>query len=207
MKVDQNPIKDPKFEGAYRVAAVSGLLTGVAAGAATTGHLFALRWAPSGTDERRRTTFILQRFRARLATVTGFTAEQEIGLQLFVARAFSATGSGGTAVDLTTSGRKRAGFPNSLVTDMRVANTGALTAGTQTLDSAPIAVASAQELASGATVQRNAAEILMPQEDTVSHPVLLAPNEGLILRNTIAMGAAGTMRLIVEIDWLELERY
>jgi hypothetical protein len=207
MKVDQNPIKDPKFEGAYRVAAVSGLLTGVAAGTASAGHLFALRWAPAGTDERRRTTFVLQRFRARLATVTGFTAAQEIGMDLSIARAFSATGSGGTAIDLTTTGRKRSGFPNSLVTDIRVGNTGALTAGTQTLDTAPIAAASSLELATAATVQRNVAEILMPQEDTVSHPVVLAPNEGLILRNTIAMGAAGTMRLIVEIDWLELERY
>lgn len=208
MKVDQNPIKDPKYEGAYRVAAVSGLLTGVAAGSASAGHLFALRWAPAKTE--RQNWFVLQRLYARLITVTGFTAAQEVGMDLSIARSYSARHSGGNAVALVgtpNAGQKRSGMPTSIVDDMRIGSTGALTNGTETLDAAPIASRSYADLAAAATVAKGACEIVIAGDTSAQYPIVLAPNEGLVLRNTVAMGAGGTCRLVVELDWLEIERY
>ena len=93
------------------------------------------------------------------------------------------------------------------VADARIANTGALTAGTQTFDGTAIAQASCSEVAFAATVQATFAELSLDTQDLLQYPVVLGPNEGLILRNTILQGAGYTGRLIVELDWLELERY
>lgn len=192
--------------GAYRTAAVSGLLTGVAAATATLGHLFALRWAPVETQKLQR--LVIQRLRARWQTVAGFTAAQEVGMDLIVARSYSAAHTGGTAVTLTGSNAKKvAVFPTSVVADMRIGDTGALTAGTHTFDAQPIARVAFAELAAAATVPKGAMEIFLSTEDLAAHPIVLAPNEGLVLRNSILMGAGGTARLAVELDWLELERY
>lgn len=193
-------------EGAYRVAAVSGLLTGVAAASATAGHLFAVQWAPASKEKIQ--TCVLQRLRARFVTITGYTAAQEIGIDVVVARAFTVAGSGGTALTLTTNNaKKRTAFPTSLMADMRIGTTGALTAGTQTLDAQPLAQGVGSELAAAATVQKGVAELYLSTEDLDRYPVVLMPQEGLIVRNTIAQGAAGTGRLVVEMDWLEVQRY
>jgi hypothetical protein len=193
-------------EGAYRVAAVSGLLSGVAAASASAGHLFAAQWAPAAASKIQ--FCVLQRLRARLVTIAGYTAAQEIGIDLSIARSFTVAGSSGTALTLTgDNNNKRSSFPASAFADMRVANTSALTAGTQTLDAQPIAQGVYAELAAAATVPKGAAEIYLSTEDLDRYPVVLAPNEGLIVRNTIAQGAGGTGRLIVEMDWLEVVRY
>lgn len=196
----------PGRQGGYRVAAASGLLTTVAAATGTAGHIFAMRWAPGTATP---TQFcIVTRFRARWVTVAGFTGAQEVGMDLIIARSFSASYTGGTAMTLTTpSNQKRTSFPGSQMADMRIGTTGALTAGTQTLDSQPIAQCSFSELAAGAAVPKGFMEINLDTQDLDRYPVVLAPNEGLVLRNDILMGGGGTARVIVEVDWLELERY
>jgi hypothetical protein len=46
----------------------------------------------------------------------------------------------------------------------------------------------------------------MSTEDIIRHPFVLQGDEGLLLRNEILMGAGGTVRLAVELDWFEIER-
>jgi hypothetical protein len=196
-------------EGAYRVAAVSGLTTGVAAASATAGHLFAVRWAPT-TDKERQAFLVLQRLRARMFTIAGFTAAQETGIDLSILRSYSAPHTGGTAVVLTGNNqKKKAGLPTSVIptANMQIATTGALTAGTHTFDAQPIAQGVYAELAAAATVAKGSSEIYLSTEDLDRFPVVLSANEGLCIRNTIAQGAAGTQRLVVEMDWLEVTRY
>lgn len=192
-------------EGAYRSGAKTGLLTGVAAGDATAGHLWAVRFpavaATSVREKRKRA--IIQRLRARWFTVAGFTAAQEIGLELFKLTGYTAPHTGGAAV---TPSKKVTAFAAPLMTG-RIGTTGALTAGTQTLDTDPIAGGAYAELAAAATVAKGSIDLSMTTEDLDRHPLVLAPDEGLVLRNTIAMGAGGTARLIVELDWLEVERF
>lgn len=193
-------------EGSYRVAAVSGLLTGVAAKTATAGHLFSVRWAPASSA--RVQFLVLQKLRAAMTTIAGYTAAQEFGIDLSILRAYTVAHTGGTTVDLTVGNqKKRAPFPASSVADMRIGTTGALTAGTQTLDAQPIAADQFSEKAAGATVMTGFAEVELNTEDLDRYPIVLAANEGLLIRNTIAQGAAGTARLVVEMDWLEVVRY
>lgn len=211
-----------KYEGAYRVAAVSGLLTTVAAGTATAGHLFAMRWAPATQPyaEANIKVCAIQRIVAKWRTITGFTAGQEMALDLSVLRGYSASHTGGTALTpfTTTNQQKQAGkvtanvtlggMPPSQMADMRIGTTGALTAGTHVFDPQPIARESYAELAAAATVAPGRMQMECLNQDTViDYPIVLQPNEGLCVRNVVLMGAAGTGRLIVEVDWLELSRY
>lgn len=198
-----------KGDGAYAIAAISGVFSGVAAGTATAGHLFAVRWpgavANSALDPRLY--FVLQRFRAKWRTNAGFTAAQQVAMDLIIARSYTAPHTGG--VGSMTPSSKRTSFATSLVTaaNMQIANAGALTAGTQTLDAQPIKADEYAELAAAATVPKGTMDIFLSQEDLDRYPIVLAQNEGLVLRNLVAMGAGGTAQLIVEMDWLEVTRY
>lgn len=195
-----------KFEGAYRVSAVSGLITGLSAG----DPVFSVRWAPvlPTANARFLTTLVLERLRVKWRTISGFTAAQEVGFDVFQARAFTASDSTGTAVVLTGNNqKKRTSAPTSSVTDMRIAATGALTAGTRTLDAQPIATDDFAELAAAATVPKGRTELEVLDQDQDRYPVVLAAKEGLVVTNRVAFGAGGTGRLIVEMDWLELQRY
>jgi hypothetical protein len=194
-------------EGAYRDGPSTGLITGVAAGTASAGHIWAVRWAPSTAAgalavEKRRFALIT-RLRARWFTIAGFTAAQEVLLSLFKLTGYAAPHTGGSAI---TPSKKRTAAPTSLMTG-RIATTGALTAGTQAIDTDPIATGAFSELAAAATVPKGFFELFLSTEDMAQYPIVLAPNEGLLLRNEILMGAGGTARVVVEMDWLEVERY
>lgn len=205
-------------EGAYRVCLVSGLLTGVAAATATAGHLWAMRWAPTVptgyTSSPNTPRFCVPtRIKAKLVTISGFTAQQEVGIDLSVLRGYTASHTTGTAAVLTTTNGKKlasasatSGMQSSFLTDMRIGTTGALTAGTHTFDAQPIASDTHFELAAGATIAESRSEILWTTDDVLEYPQVLASGEGLCIRNTVLMGAGGTCRLIVEVDWLELLR-
>lgn len=188
-------------EGAYRSCAVSGLITVVAAGTATAGHLSTLRWAPAATSNL--VSAVLQRFRATWYTIAGFTAAQEVGFDLYKLTAYTAAHTGGNAVTPT---KKRAAFAAATMTG-RIADTGELTAGTQTIGTDPIGSSRYAELAAGAAVPKGVHRLELTTEDLDRYPVVLGVNEGLLLRNSILMGAAGTARLVVEADFLELKRY
>lgn len=200
-------------EGAYRTGARTGLVAGVAGGSATNGHLWVARWAPSqgGAAAAARPQFaLIQRLRARWFTISGFTAAQEVSLSLFRLTGYTVAHSGGTGAQALTPSPKRTKFAGTAAAALmtgRIAGTDQLTAGTQVLDTDPIAGGSFAELAAAATVPKGYFELFLSTEDLAEYPLILAPNEGLLLRNEVAMGAGGTARLVVEMDWLELERY
>ena len=200
-----------KYEGAYRIAMTSGLVTGLNAGDA----IFSLRWAPTlpTSNPRQLTSFVLQRMRVKWRAITDFTTGQEAGLDIFVARGFTASDTGGTAATLTgNNAKKRTSFPTTLVTDMRISTTGALGAGTRTLDAQPIASSVSSDLANAATVPKGAFDVEVLDQDQDRFPFVLGPagagaQEGFVVTNRVAMGAGGTARVTVELDWLELQRY
>lgn len=189
--------------GAYRLCEETGLLTGVAAGTTTAGFLFAFRWTHATK------LCLVTSFRARWATIAGFTAAQEVGMQLFRATNYSVSSSGGTAITLTGENlRKRATHGTTTAADIRISQTGALTAGTVTLDTHKLAAGSFAELAAGAAVPKGFFEInFKPADPAWEYPLVLNTNQGLILRNSILMGAGGTARVAVEMDWLEVDSY
>jgi hypothetical protein len=82
-----------------------------------------------------------------------------------------------------------------------------LTAGTQTLGTDPLTAASFSELATGAAVPKGSFPMQFQPDDTDGGPFVLEANEGLLIRNGILMGAAGTARIVVELDHMEVSRY
>jgi hypothetical protein len=189
-------------EGAYVDGSYSGLITGIAsAGSATNGHLWAVRFATAAGDKRRAA--VIQRLRARLFTATGYTAAQEVTLTLFKLTGFTALHTGGSAV---TPSKKWTGYPATLMTG-RIAGTGQLTAGTQTLDTDPIRTATYAELAAAPTVPKGVIDLFMSTEDLAESPLAIGNNEGLLIRSEIAQGGGGVARLAVEMDWAEVVRF
>jgi hypothetical protein len=194
------------FTGHYRVAAISGLTTGLAAGADV------LSFRNSSTGYVR---CALQRLRIMMNLVTPFTAGQEFSLSGFFARSFSADETGGTALTMTTTNatlNSVADQPSAAT--IRVASAGALTPGTYTLDAQPFIYCPAVQIAAIPTV-------INPFEEDYSvgsdqewpfnmQSALLWQNtgnnvgpEGFIVRNNILQGAAGVVRMAFEIEWVE----
>lgn len=188
--------------GAYRLSAQSGLLTGVAAATAAAGHLFAFRWSHATK------LALITHIRARWFTIAGFTAAQEVGLDMVITRSYSASHTGGTALSLTGDAfKKRSTFAATNVADIRISTTGALTNGTHTVDSTGFAYGGFSELALGATVPKGLFECEFSIQDLAMHPLVLSQNTGFLIRNNVLMGAGGTARLSVDLGWMEVDSY
>lgn len=189
--------------GAFRVALSTTDLTVIAARTATAGAICSFR------NPHATTLVLLQRVRARWVATAGFTAAQNIGIGIFQVRPWTVAYTGGTAVTTTAPfGKKRTSFGTSVV-EARISTTGTLTgSASNTIDTLPIAIGYTRELAAGAAVPTTAFEV---EWSAVNHaqnqPIILAQNEGIIVTNEILMGAGGTARVVVEIDWVERDSF
>ena len=182
-------IRPAEVLGWYSVGAKSGALTGVAAA----GPVFTLRNLASNP-------VMVRRLQVGFVVTTAFTTAQALAFELFFARAFTASDSAGTAIALTGSQNKhRTSLATPTSLDMRVAPAAALTPGTRVLDTMPLGVAGGAASALGAAMQPFA----LVSHDAGDYPVVLAQNEGLVLANSIAMGAAGVIALHVNIEMAE----
>ena len=196
--------------GSYRISASTGAVTLIAARTATAGQLLNIRRSSSAT-----TLFSVKHVSAKFMLTTAYTAAQETGCDLIVARSFSASGTDGTAIDLgstvANTGKLLAGFPTSILGatagTTRVATAAAITAGTHTLDANPISVLSGWSTGVGDTVPDSASGASdgygVLYDASRSGPLFLAANEGLIIRNLVLMGAAGVGRWDFIVEWDE----
>lgn len=195
--------------GSYGFSVVTGTL---AAALAASAVVCSFRWGDA-------TRFaVINALRARFAPLTPFTAAtltDHTSFDAFIGRTFTASHTGGTGLTLTgNSFKRRASMGTTLFTDLRVATTAALAGGTVTLDPHPFA----QSIRKGNRVNPTAAteETIQPTIDGLnidfdtsrgSHPIILAQNEGIIVRNRTVWPAAGTGILLVELDWSEVTAY
>lgn len=197
LRVVQKPL-DAGALGHYRLSTTVALVVTQAAN----GTLFSFRWA----DATRLCvpTFIrLQCIQTAAATATIMPS-----FEVFVARSFTVSDSAGTAITLTgNSMKKRTSMGTTLVTDIRKSTVAAgLTAGTRTLDAEPIMQLPTQQTITtpNATVYSQSLDFT----DGSDHPLVLAQNEGFIVRGpTVVFGAAGTANLVVEVGWAEVSAY
>jgi hypothetical protein len=139
-------------------------------------------------------------------TTTAFTTAQQVDYGLMVARSFTASDTGGTAITITGNNckhRTSLATPTSL--DMRISSTGALTAGTKTLDTNHLAQIGQWSGAAGAALQPAQNNLL--SHDTGDYPLILAQNEGINVMNLTAMGAAGVIKAYVNIELAEASSY
>lgn len=190
----QTPGINGVIVGDYRVSVASGLTTGMAAN----DTVFAFRWA--STTHR----CAIRALRLHAQIITPFTAANEVDVHAIIARTYTASDTGGTALTLTGNNNSLHSYSNvaSKVTDSRVATTATLTAGTRTLDSqAFLRAVSMQSLAAAAAAQAAVVAQYHPYHDR--HPLILTTNEGIIVRSGIAQGAGGTVRFTIDLEWSE----
>lgn len=208
-RVTSRPLDYGAF-GHYQIAAVTGTLpAALAAGTGTAGHVFAFRW---GDATRLAVIYYLI---TQFQTLTAFTAATltDYGsFDAFILRSYTASHAAGT--DLTPTGNNaklRTSMGTSLLTSARISTTAALTAGTHTFD----AFAFAQSIEKGDC--GTTATTLSPRVPGPGllyapltdgrHPIVLAQNEGIVIRNRTVWPAAGTGVLRVEINWAEVSAY
>lgn len=182
--------------GAFR----SGGVSGVIATPAAAGLLFSLR-NPTGSGR----LIVLRFLRVNYYAITNPTAQQEVYVDMCVARAWTVADSGGTAVALTgNQGKKRTSHATSIA-EARIASTAALTSGTKTLDTNPVAAAGGVALAAAATVPNFKTSLAIDMTNGAEWPFVFVAGEGMTIRNGILGGAGGTFRCAVDAAWDEVD--
>lgn len=181
--------------GWYSVGAQSGLLTLVAAA----GAIFSLR--NSGSN-----LLIVRRVGVGFIATTAFTTAQRVDYGLIVARAFTASDSGGTAIAVTgNNGKHRTNHAAPTSIDCRIATTLALTAGTKTLDANHLSQTGAWVGAAGAGLAPSLNNL--HAHDASDFPLVLAANEGLNIQNITGMGTGGIGIAYVNFECAEAVAY
>lgn len=183
--------------GAYSLGVVSGTM---AAGLAANSEIFQFRWIHA-------TRLCLVR---RVAVSGGGIAAFAAGFgkfELMAARAWTADGTGGTAVVFSTAetNKKRFDFPLASLSDtgVRIASTAALGAGTKTLQTNPLAIHTFGVTATaGATLGAPGAD-LWKRDTADEYPILLEQDQGFIIRTTVP--ATGTWTFGVQVEWAEID--
>lgn len=181
-------------DGSYRAFARTNLVTGVAAGTASAGHILAMQ-VPQASAMGIR----LKTLEVSCTVLTAFTAAQEVGFDLFKATGYSAAHTGGLGV-LPSRMSTHQNASQITATQLRVSDTGALTNGTETLDTDRLASDSFWAGAVGAN-------LLYRAYDFSGLPLgglILLPAEGVVGRNTVLMGAAGVVRWMFGITFDEV---
>jgi hypothetical protein len=192
--------------GHYRIQVVTGTL---AAALAAGAQVFQFKW----TDATRLA--IITKLKIRFLPLTPFTAAtltDHTSFDALIARTFAA-GGGGTTLTLTGNNAKMRTSMGTSLAQINVSTTTALTAAT-TLDVQPFA----QSLRKGNRVNPAAAteETIQPQADGMEmdfdmgsgdHPIVLAQNEGIVIRNRTIWPAAGTGILSIQLTWAEVTAF
>lgn len=191
------PYLDWNQSGSYSAGFVSGTLN---AGLGAASEVFQFRW----TDASKVAAIRSIRLGAG-DTATAFTAGL-VYFDLVVARSWTADGTGGTAITYGTNDNKRrtayqtTASPSNL--GVRIASTAALGAGTKTLDGNALAnISTSVSVTAGAPLVPPGT-VLFGYDITSEHPLVLAQNEGFVIRATVP--ATGTWQFGLTIDWTEL---
>jgi len=191
--------------GHYKFAGVTGA---IGAGMAANGEIFQLRWS-----DATRFAVITKVKVTGLRATTAFAAGA-IDLKATIARSWSANGSGGTALTLTDPQLQlRTSMGATLVGDARIATTAALGAGTKTLDTQDVGFIAAHSSGGdgsatpivGSIKVPNNGELFVADIASGEHPIVLAQNEGIVIRATVP--ATGVWNASLEITWAEVAAF
>ena len=197
--------------GSYQIENISGTM---AAGLGAAAPIYSCRWGDATRSMLLRRIAIDARVLATAFTAGAFLFE------FIVARSFSASDSSGTSILPTGNNQKRkTAFGTTLLTDLRISSTATLTAGTRTLDAAPMynirgfvvatqvnypMVTAAGTSAPGAsTIAGPVIPVDMFRPDFGGEwPLVFVQNEGFIIRATVP--ATGTWDFSVTMEWSEV---
>lgn len=194
--VTQKPLEYGAL-GTYRKSLLSGTM---AAGLAAGANVFSWRWG----DATR--LGIVQKVVLEGLSGSGTAFAAGLGsVRMFAARSFSASDTGGSAGTLTGNNSKlRTAMGTTLLTDVRISSTAALSAGTRTLDTDAMAQIS---LSFGiiVSVQYLNNVVLFGEDVGPEMPYVCAQNEGFVLQATVP--ATGTWQFGVGCRWAEVASF
>lgn len=185
----------PNALGSYSVGVTSGIIP---AALSANSEIFQWRWVPVATGK----LCYIQRVRISASvTTTMFIAGVPVEIDLVKSTAWTAVGTGGTALTFAALTKRRTSMQNSSVVanDVRIATTAALGAGTKTLETLALS-----NIVAAGPITGDSANIftLTPILDAYMDPLVLATGEGFSIRS-IAVPATGTWRISVIVDWTE----
>lgn len=185
----------PGLLGSYSKSLTSGTM---AAGLAANSPVFSFTYGGTRLAVVRAVTI------SATDITTGFAATNAT-FNIFAARSFTAADTGGTAGTLTgNNGKMRTSFATTGVTNIMIATTGTLTAGTRTLDTDPLAALTGGPTATAGTPMITAGTaIYLPTPN--EYPLVLAANEGFVIQATVP--ATGTWVLSVTVTWDEYTQF
>jgi hypothetical protein len=193
--------------GHYGVTTTTGLL---AAQTAANSQIFAVRFVSSSK------LMVLLKLYCSLHVTTAYSAAANVvpaDFELYLARSYTvnATGGGTALVPSSISQLARGSMaPSEFVSNGQIypAATGALTPGTQTLDSHPYSYATAG--APGVALGSLGEAKLFDASQWGKHPLVFGSNQGFVIRITQQLaGAAGTgvCRAVMAMEWVEVAAY
>lgn len=188
---------DPGALGGYLLSSNNGT-TAMTAGLAANSPIFAFRWGNANIC-------VPNAIRFSFATSLAFAAGVQ-RFEAYVARSYSASDTGGTALTLTThNAKKRTSFGTTLLTDARISATGTLTAGTRTLDANPFSSIVLGSIASNPNPPAFPQIPIYVRDTDDQCPLIFAQNEGFVIQANVP--ATGTWFFGVQVDWLEISSY
>lgn len=188
--------------GAYAYGGFTGI---IGAGLGANSEIFQFRW----TDSTRLAVIRKIRISAAVST-TFFIAGVPLQIDLVKSSAWSAPGTGGTAVTPAALMKRRASMGSSLVAsgDIRIATTAALGAGTKTLETLSLStiVAAGPMVSGSGTIIAPGTILWQAEVGDGEHPLVLASQEGFSIRS-VAVPGTGTWQAAINVDWAEVAAY
>jgi hypothetical protein len=176
-----------------------GVQTGtMAAGLGAASEIFQFRWTSSNLCA-------IELITVSAGGIAAFTAGMAV-FDVVFARSFTVAGTGGGTATITGNNQKlRTSMATTVLGEARTATTAALTAGTKTLDSQALASVASSTTATAGTVIVPAGTVLFSSAGNSGYPIVLAANEGVVVRATVP--ATGTWTGAITIKWAELSAY
>lgn len=190
--------------GAFRLGALSGTM---AAALGANSEIFQFRYVTAAGRVALIYKVSISAGMNVAATLAGLAA-----FRMTVARAWTVAGSGGTRLTFTGDNiNLRTSLAASEVNDAGISTTGALTAGTKTLDATDLS-AVAQGIGAGAITVSPTLPIipqtaLFDADGEGQYPLVLANQEGFVIRIGAAMPATMTWHFAVNVLWLEVPAF
>lgn len=197
--------------GAYRLSMTSGTM---AASLGANSEIFQFRYVTAASRVALVHGISVS---AAILTLPGVSTTVLVGPLTFratIARAWTGIGSGGTRATMTTNNQKlRTAHATSEVNDIGIATTAALTAGTKTLDSQDIgSVVGSTGVLTAVGVEPQG--IIVPKTNLLgdytgglAFPLVLANQEGFVVRIGSAFPATMTWTYTVDVAWSEVDGF
>lgn len=191
--------------GYYRVGPTSGTM---AAALAANAEIFQFRYVTAASR-----IALIYKVSISAGMNVAATAAAILAFKMTAARGWTAAGTGGTRIVLTTNNAKlRTSYPTSEVNDAGISTTAGLTAGTKTLDATDLGGV-AFGIGTGA-ITVSLQSTILPQtllfdaDGEGQHPLVLANQEGFVIRNgAVIFPATMTWNFSVEVIWGEVPAF